>query len=477
MFKRYAPALVAVAVGCGAQTGVVGEAEQGIGSQSEADEGSDEGSDGASAPSPGAGDGSEAESDSGMAPVADDVASVGTASEPGPDVEGDVEEDVTNPPSEIDPNPTPSDAESDPGPAQPAGDDMPPTPNPDPVESTSPPEPCLDSTEITLPAPEVAARLSRLIFNAAPSEQLLEQAEAGELATYGQVECAASEMLQEPEAADGLLAFLDTWLQFQAWPYEPDPALDALDAPVWTEMKDQAHAFLIDFAASNDTTLERLLTEQKSYVGPQLAKHLGLEPTEDLPAVITVPEQRGLLTLGFVTASLNRIGQRGRWTVETLQCIQIPPKPPDLMLPTFSGDEGYQQSYFASLSSPVCAGCHSVLDPYGLGLENFDSFGRYQTEESGAPLVVNGTLTDDTMSEDNTFNGLDEFTTKLANNGQVARCLADTMVRHAAGVDITLADPQVMALTRAKLLTPFEASGRDLSSLLVAVTQVDSFWE
>jgi hypothetical protein len=474
MFKRYAPALVAVAVGCGAQTGVVGEAEQGIGSQREVDAGSD----GASTPSPGAGDGAEAESDSGMAPIADDMAPEDTSSEPGADVGEDSEGDVTNPPSEIDPNPTPSDAGSDPGPVQPATDDMPPAQNPDPVGSASaPPEPCLDGTEIALPAPEIATRLSRLLFNAAPSEQLLEQAEAGELATYGQVECAASEMLQEPEAADGLLAFLDTWLQFQAWPYEPDPALDTLDAPVWTEMKDQAHAFLMDFAASNDTTLERLLTEQQSYVGPQLANHLGLQPTEDLPAVITVPQQRGFLSLGFVTASLNRIGQRGSWTMETLQCIRIPPKPPDVMLPTLSEDEGYQQSYFAALSNPACTGCHSVLDPYGLGLENFDSFGRYRTEEAGAPLVVSGTLTDDTASENNMFTGLDEFTTKLANNGQVARCIADTMLRHAAGVDITLADPQVMALTRAKLLTPFEASGRDLSSLLVAVTQVDSFWE
>jgi hypothetical protein len=269
---------------------------------------------------------------------------------------------------------------------------------------------------------------------------------------------------------------LNTWLLFESWPYSPDPALDI---DVWTEMKQQATTYLEDFATSDDTTLERLLTENQSYVGPQLAQHLGLEETGELPAVITVPQQRGLLTLGLVTASLHRIGPRGRWVLETLQCVLIPPKPPDLAPPTFPDGEGYQKSYLASLSEPVCNGCHSLMDPYGMGLENFDSVGRFQTEEAGAPLLVSGVLygEDTASAADTSFDGLDDFTAKLAGSGLVARCLADKMLYHAAGVDSTLADPQALEQERDRLSAPFEASGGDLSSLLVAVTQVDSFWQ
>ena len=52
-------------------------------------------------------------------------------------------------------------------------------------------------------------------------------------------------------------------------------------------------------------------------------------------------------------------------------------------------------------ANPACAGCHSMMDPIGLALENFDAVGRWRTRsEAGTPIDASGALPDGT-----TFDG------------------------------------------------------------------------
>jgi hypothetical protein len=46
--------------------------------------------------------------------------------------------------------------------------------------------------------------------------------------------------------------------------------------------------------------------------------------------------------------------------------------------------------------SPVCAGCHAVMDPIGFSLDNFDAVGVWRTEDAGQPIDAHGTLVDGT---------------------------------------------------------------------------------
>ena len=43
---------------------------------------------------------------------------------------------------------------------------------------------------------------------------------------------------------------------------------------------------------------------------------------------------------------------------------------------------------------PVCSSCHSLLDPLGFALENFDAIGRYRTKEEGGLVNSSGQLGD-----------------------------------------------------------------------------------
>ena len=78
---------------------------------------------------------------------------------------------------------------------------------------------------------------------------------------------------------------------------------------------------------------------------------------------------------------------RGKWVLENLLGLPVPPPPPDV--PSLKGnDEGekpttVREQLAAHRANPVCASCHKVMDPIGFALENFDAVGAWRTREAG----------------------------------------------------------------------------------------------
>src|SRR5262249_30049039 len=53
----------------------------------------------------------------------------------------------------------------------------------------------------------------------------------------------------------------------------------------------------------------------------------------------------------------------------------------------------------AHRSNPVCAACHSRMDPIGFALENYDGVGRWRAQDAGATIDASGKLPDGTEFE------------------------------------------------------------------------------
>ncbi len=51
-------------------------------------------------------------------------------------------------------------------------------------------------------------------------------------------------------------------------------------------------------------------------------------------------------------------------------------------------------------ANPVCATCHSRMDPIGFALENFDGVGQWRDKDNGTPIDASGKLPNGT-----TFSG------------------------------------------------------------------------
>ena len=96
--------------------------------------------------------------------------------------------------------------------------------------------------------------------------------------------------------------------------------------------------------------------------------------------------------------------------------------------------------------NPVCASCHSMMDPIGLSLENFDAVGRWRTrEESGAAVDASGSLPDGRK-----FAGATGLTDALLQSDVFVRTLTERMMTYALGRGIEYYDaPAVRAVVRA----------------------------
>ena len=76
----------------------------------------------------------------------------------------------------------------------------------------------------------------------------------------------------------------------------------------------------------------------------------------------------------------------------------------------------------------ACAGCHTLMDPLGFGLEHYDAIGRYRTLEGTLPVDASGVLPDGT-----TFEGAAELGRILSEDPNFAKCLTKKFMTYAGG--------------------------------------------
>ena len=101
---------------------------------------------------------------------------------------------------------------------------------------------------------------------------------------------------------------------------------------------------------------------------------------------------------------------RGKWILENI--LGTPPPPPPANVPPL-GEQRQADGRVLTLremmakhrSNPVCASCHSTIDPLGFSLEQFDGIGKVRKVDVGfQPIDASGQLPDGTK-----FANIEEF--------------------------------------------------------------------
>ncbi len=252
---------------------------------------------------------------------------------------------------------------------------------------------------------QLATRLALFVWSSIPDEQLLQQADHGELETDAQVLAQTRRMLADPKARALAENFGMQWLGLTSFLASVRP-----DAEVYPQYNGQLAADLYEEAVQllasvfgeNRSILE-LIDANHVYVNGNLAAHYGL----DLPKNATwqrleTNDRRygGVITLGAVLMSTSYPRRtspvlRGRWVLEELLGGEVPPPPPGV--PALDEAESVasmtlRQRLEVHRKNPECAACHNRMDPLGFGLENFDGLGRWRDTEQGQPIDASGSL-------------------------------------------------------------------------------------
>ena len=125
---------------------------------------------------------------------------------------------------------------------------------------------------------------------------------------------------------------------------------------------------------------------------------------------------------------------RGKFVREVLLCQYIPPPPSDVdtSIPEASGDAVTLRDRVAvHLEDPNCSSCHQLVDPIGLGFEQFDGLGHFRSLEQGATIDPSGDL------DGTSFANAWELAGAVAAHDRLSLCMAQTMLAYASGHSIT----------------------------------------
>jgi hypothetical protein len=272
----------------------------------------------------------------------------------------------------------------------------------------------------TLPAEplagtELAARMAAFLWNGAPDAELLEAARRGELRDPAGLSRQVARMLRSSKS-DSLADAVAEWFGLDRLRrVQLDPAVfPQFDAELRQAMETETRLFLLSQLREDRAALE-LWTANYTYVNERLARHYGLAGVSGREFVrVTWPDgnragllgQAGPLT-GTSQSSRTSLTTRGVYVLTRFLGIDAPNPPANV--PALAERPGTSQGALrdrmtAHRTNPACASCHTLFDPLGLALENFDATGAWRTTDGGAPIDASGAFIDGAP-----FNGPVEF--------------------------------------------------------------------
>jgi hypothetical protein len=326
---------------------------------------------------------------------------------------------------------------------------------------------------------ELASRLSFFVWSSIPDEELLDVAARGKLSDPATLERQVRRMLADRKSSALVENFAGQWLQLRnIQAMRPDWAqFPNYDDGVGGAFRRETELFFESILREERGVME-LLTADYTFVNERLARHYGIPGVygDRFKRVKQVdPNRRGILGHGSVLLTTSRPNRtspvlRGKWILTNV--LGTPPPEPPADVPLLEEDapgnhddpKTVRERLAKHRTIPTCNNCHSMIDPPGFALENFDAVGRWRTlDEIGNPIDSSGTLPDGTA-----FKGLADFRAALlAEPTRFVTTVTERMLIYALGrgVDYSYDMPAIRRVVRGA------APDHKLSSIIVGITK------
>jgi hypothetical protein len=340
---------------------------------------------------------------------------------------------------------------------------------------------------VKLTSYEIATRLSYLVWGSAPDTTLTAAAAGGGLDAADAREAQARRLLQDARAGAMMVEFHRQWLDLDRLSKEAkDPkTYPKYDATLESAIREESDRFVRKVLWQGPGTLAAFLTSPDTQVNAPLAALYGVAaPTSTSDSgwgdVTLDPTQRaGFLTrANFLAARAHQLEGspplRSVFIRDRLLCLPplMPPADANLSEPAASPGATAQtnrQLFEARIAPATCKGCHTIINPMGYGLENYDAVGAYRTTDNGLPVDASGSINGTDV--DGPFTGGVELSQKLAQSKTVATCATTNWYAYAQGRDLGTAD----ACRLAKLNLALSDAGGDVREMLVAIVTSPEF--
>jgi hypothetical protein len=256
---------------------------------------------------------------------------------------------------------------------------------------------------------ELATRLSFFLWSSIPDDQLLSVAERGQLHNPKILRAQVERMLADPKSKALTDNFGGQWLYLRRLEYQkPDRrAFPDFDVRLRQAMLTETNMFFDSIVHNNSSILD-FLDADYTFVNQRLAEHYGIagvRGTAFRKVKLDPSLHRGGLlgqaSILTVTSYNNRtsVVLRGKWILENILAAAPPPPPPNV--PQLNDAKNgktmtIREQMEMHRANPVCASCHTKMDPLGFSLENFDAVGAWRNAYAGQLVDASAVLPDGT---------------------------------------------------------------------------------
>ena len=325
-----------------------------------------------------------------------------------------------------------------------------------------------------------ATRLSYFLTNSTPDRELLRAAGAGELDKDEGLERQVDRLMASARFEGAVRAFFEDMLQLdQFGDVSKDPVIyPVYNSVVAADAQEQTLRTITDHLIARKGDYRDLFTTQSTFITRALGRVYKLPVATrngwEAREFSADSGHSGILTNVSFLALYSHPGRssptlRGKAIREIFMCQKVPDPPPDVNFAAVDLNGNAERPTArvrleAHRTQPVCAGCHILMDPVGLTLENFDGAGSFRDHEFGSVIDVGGQL------DGTEFKGAQGLGQALHDNPMTSYCLVDKMYRSAVGRNLAEGEQRYVT----DLIKTFEANGHRVPDLMrvIAVSRI-----
>ena len=328
---------------------------------------------------------------------------------------------------------------------------------------------------------ELASRLAFFLWSSIPDNELLEAAESGRLREAATLERQVRRMLADPRSKALVSNFAGQWLYLRNMRLVLP---DATEFPGFDDnLRDafqQETEMLFESMLREDRSVADLLDADYTFLNERLARHYGIPNvygSHFRRVKLNDENRRGLLGQGSiltVTSYGNRTSPvlRGKWLLTNILGTPPPPPPPDV--PSLKEDGEVRNLTMRERMeqhrrNPVCASCHSRMDPLGFALENFDAVGKWRDTIGADNTVIDAS---GAMPDGSKFDGPAELRkVLLSKQEEFVSTVTERLLTYALGRGVEYYDQPAIR----KILREAEGSDYRWSSLVLGIVRSTPF--
>jgi hypothetical protein len=334
-----------------------------------------------------------------------------------------------------------------------------------------------------------ASRLSFFLWDTSPDDELLTAAANGDLDTKKGMAKQVDRLLTSPRLEAGVRAYFADMLGFDGFDnLAKDPAIyPKYSFGLATDAQEQTLRTIVNVVLTHDGDYRDVFTTRDTFMSRPLGAVYDIPVPKD--AVAATPDgwqpyqfpqddpRAGILAQIAYLSLHSHPGRtsptlRGKALRETVLCQKVPDPPGNVNFNLVQDTKNplyktVRQRLEAHRTQPTCSGCHKMMDPIGLSLENFDSVGTYRAGENGAPIDASGEI------DGVKFNSAKGLGQAIHNHPATPACLVNRVYAYAVGRAPTKSEAEWL---RSDVMKDFVADNYRLRPLLREIATSDVFF-